>query len=122
MDAATIAEREREGGGAPSQRRRKVQVHAEARTAQRSEVLTPKAFGNRRFSMVSDTASRPPLSAVQAVSPEEDASAERWRQWQVRNAVSSRKSARQARIAFTVLFAGLGAWLGLVLLNPSLRP
>jgi hypothetical protein len=28
MDAATIAEREREGGGAPSQRRRKVQVQA----------------------------------------------------------------------------------------------
>jgi len=26
MDAATIAEREREGGGAPSQRRRKVQA------------------------------------------------------------------------------------------------
>jgi hypothetical protein len=30
MDAATIAEREREGGGAPSQRRRK--VHVQART------------------------------------------------------------------------------------------
>ena len=28
MDAATIADREREGGGAPSQRRRKVQVQA----------------------------------------------------------------------------------------------
>ena len=72
--------------------------------------------------MVSDTASRPPLSAVHAVSLEEDASAERWRQWQLRNAVSSRRSAKQARIAFTVLFAGLGAWLGLLLLNPSLRP
>jgi hypothetical protein len=73
--------------------------------------------------MVSDTASRPPLSAVQALSPEEeDASAERWRQWQVQNAVSSRKGAKQAGIAFTVLFAGLGAWLGLQLLNPSLWP
>lgn len=26
------------------------------------------------------------MSAVQTVSPKEDASAERWRQWQVRNA------------------------------------
>jgi hypothetical protein len=32
MDAATIAEREREGGGAPSQRRSKVQMPAQART------------------------------------------------------------------------------------------
>jgi hypothetical protein len=73
--------------------------------------------------MVSDTASRPPPSAIQAVAPEEaDASAERWRQWQVRHAVSSRKSAKRARIAFTVLFAGLGVWLGLQLLAPSLLP
>ena len=67
--------------------------------------------------MVSRTVSRPPLRAVQAVSKEEHASAERWCQWQLRYAASSRKSARQARIAFTVLFAGLGVWLGLVLLN-----
>jgi hypothetical protein len=72
--------------------------------------------------MVSDIAFRPPLSALQAVSVDEGGSVERWRQWQVRNAVSSRKSAKQARIAFTLLFAGLGAWLGLLLLNPSLRP
>ena len=73
--------------------------------------------------MVSETASRPPLSAVKTVAlEEENASAERWRQWQVRNAVSGRKSAKQARIAFTVLFAGLGVWLGLQLLNPSLWP
>ena len=72
--------------------------------------------------MASDTAPRPPLSAVQALSLEEGASAERWRQWQVRNTVSSRKSAKQARIAFTVLFAGLGGWLGLQLLNPPFWP
>lgn len=72
--------------------------------------------------MVPDTASRPSMSAVQTVSPEEAAAAERWRQWQVRNAVTSRKDARRARIAFTVLFAGLGAWLGLQLLAPSLWP
>jgi hypothetical protein len=70
--------------------------------------------------MVSDTASRPSMSAVQAVSPEEDASAERWRQWQLRYDVSSRKDAKRVRIAFTLLFAGLGAWLGLQLLAPSL--
>ena len=73
--------------------------------------------------MVPNTASRSSLSEVHTVSPEEeDASAERWRQWQVRNAVSSRKSAKQARIAFTVVFAGLGVWLGLQLLAPSLPP
>jgi hypothetical protein len=62
------------------------------------------------------------MSAVQTVSPGEDASAERWRQWQLRNAVTSHRDAKRARIAFTVLFAGLGAWLGLQLLAPSLWP
>jgi hypothetical protein len=57
--------------------------------------------------MVPDTASRPSMSAVQTVSPEDEASAERWRQWQLRNVVTSRKDAKRARIAFTVLFAGL---------------
>jgi hypothetical protein len=74
-------------------------------------------LADRRFSLVSDSASRPPLSAVHAVSLEE-VSAERWRQWQLRNAESSRKSAEQARIAFTVLFAALGVWLGLQLVAP----
>jgi hypothetical protein len=72
--------------------------------------------------MVPDTPSRPSMSAVDTVSPEEDASAERWRQWQLRNAVISRKDAERTRIAFTVLLAGLGAWLGLQLLAPSLWP
>lgn len=67
-----------------------------------------------------DTASRPSMSVVQAVSPEEDAYGERWRQWQLRNAVTSRKDAMHARIAFAILFAGLAAWLGLQLLVPSL--
>jgi hypothetical protein len=60
------------------------------------------------------------MSAVQTVSPQEDASAERWRMWQLRNSVISRKGAKRARIAFTLLLAGLGAWLGLQLLAPSL--
>jgi hypothetical protein len=72
--------------------------------------------------MVSDPASRPALNAVRTVSPDEGASAERWRQWQLRNAVSSRTSEKQARIAFTVLLAALGGWLGFLLLSPSLRP
>jgi hypothetical protein len=73
--------------------------------------------------MVSDTASRPSPHGVQTVSPEEgDASAERWHQWQVRNAVASRIGERRARISFAIIFAGLGVWLGVQLLNPSLWP
>jgi hypothetical protein len=70
--------------------------------------------------MVSDTASRPSISLVQTVSPQEDAFAARWHQWQVQNAVTSRIEAKRAHIAFTILFVGLGAWLGLQLLGPSL--
>ena len=72
--------------------------------------------------MVPDTASRPSMNAVQTVSPDEDATVQRWRQWQLRNAVTSRKDDKRARIAFTALFAGLGVWLGLQLLAPSLWP
>lgn len=72
--------------------------------------------------MVPDIAPRPSTSVLQPVSPEEVAAAERWRQWQVRNAVASRIGARRARIAFAVIFAGMGAFLGLQLLNPSFWP
>jgi hypothetical protein len=72
--------------------------------------------------MVPEAASRSSLRVVHAGSSEVDASAERWRQWQLRNAVASRTSAKRARIVFTILFAGLGAWLGLQLLTPSLWP
>ena len=68
--------------------------------------------------MVPDT--RPSLSVVQAVSPEGVASAERWRHWQQRNAVTSRNDAKRAGIVFTVIFVVLGAWLGRLLLFPSL--
>jgi len=67
-----------------------------------------------------DTASRPSMSVVHAVSPENVASEERWRQWQLRNAVTSRKDATRARIAFIVVFAVLVTWLGRVLLVASL--
>lgn len=69
--------------------------------------------------MVPDTASRPSMSIGHVASSEEDASAERWRQWQLRNAVTTRKDAKRARIAFTVMFAVMGAWLGRLLLAPS---
>ena len=48
------------------------------------------------------------------------ASAERWRQWQLGNAVTSRKDAKRALIAFAVIFAVWGAWFGRLLLAPSL--
>lgn len=71
--------------------------------------------------MATSTAPRAPLSAVQASSPDEGAS-ERWRQWQLRNAVTSRKDAKRARIAFAALFVALGVWFGLQLLAPSPWP
>ena len=70
-------------------------------------------------SMVLDLASRLPVSAVPVVALEDAASARRWREWQVRNAVTSRADARRARIAFTLLFVATGAWLGLQLLGRS---
>jgi hypothetical protein len=72
--------------------------------------------------MVPDMVSRPSMSVVQSASPEEVAAAERWHQWQLRYAAVSRTGARRARIAFAVIFAGPGAWLGLQLLNPSFWP
>ena len=74
------------------------------------------------FHMVADTAPRPSISAVHSVSPEEVAAAERWHQWQLRNDVASRTGVRRARIAFIVVFVGIGAWFGLQFLNPSFWP
>lgn len=72
--------------------------------------------------MVLDIASRTSMRIVDGGSGDEDGAAERWHQWQAQNRVSGRKSATQARIAFTVLFAGLGGWVGLQLFNPSFWP
>ena len=72
--------------------------------------------------MVPDTTSRSSLSAVDTVAPEADASAGRWREWQQRNAAGSRTAARRARITFTLIFAGLGAWVGVQLINSPLWP
>ena len=46
----------------------------------------------------------------------EDASAAQWNEWRLRYADSSRKSAAQARIVFTVLFIAVAVWLALELL------
>lgn len=119
MDAATIADREREGGGAPSQRRRTAQ--AQARTGAALGDATRSGSWLTRGSLRLH-ASRESLSAVQTVSPTEDAYEERWRQWQLRNAVTSRKDARRARIVFAAIFTALGVWFGLQLLAPSLWP
>ena len=72
--------------------------------------------------MLSDIVSRAPLNAVQTVSSGEDASAERWHQWQSRNAATNRTDARRMRFVFTALFAALGIWLGIHLLAPSILP
>ena len=72
--------------------------------------------------MVPDTAFGPPLNAVQAVLPDEDASAERWRQWQLRNVEVNRTDSKRMRIVFTALFAAVGIWLGIQMLAPSLLP
>ena len=70
--------------------------------------------------MVSESASRQSTSLVQALSDQNDGSAERWSQWQVRNVATSRKDAMRARVAFTVIFAVLAVWLGRLLLATSL--
>ena len=69
--------------------------------------------------MAPDTASHAGMIVVQPDSSEDLAAGERWRQWQVRGDVASRAGARRAGIAFSLLFAGLAAWLGLILLNPA---
>jgi len=74
--------------------------------------------------MVPDTASRAPLSAIQTqtVSPDENGSAERWRQWQRRNGETDRKNARRMRFVFSVCFLAVGMWLGIALIAPTLWP
>jgi hypothetical protein len=44
MDAATVAEREREGGGAPSQRRHKVKMQAQTRIGPALRGTEPRGF------------------------------------------------------------------------------
>jgi len=58
--------------------------------------------------------------SITTIPPSQDSSAERWRQWQLRNAESSRQSATRARIVFTVIFAALSGWLGVELLSSPL--
>ena len=60
--------------------------------------------------------------SITTLAPAEDSAAERWRQWQLRGAASSRRSATRASIVFTVLFTALAAWLALALLPSAPGP
>lgn len=55
--------------------------------------------------------------SIPAIAPTEDVYAERWRQWQLANAQSSRKTATRARIVFAAILIALAASLGLQLLS-----
>lgn len=72
--------------------------------------------------MITDTAAHAPLAAIHAISPDERASAERWRLWQQKNADTGRRDAKRMRIVFTTLFVALGGWLAIQLFAPSLVP
>lgn len=58
--------------------------------------------------------------SITTIAPSEDAYAERWRQWQIGNAKSSRRAATRARIVFAAGLTALAAWLGLQLLSSRL--
>jgi hypothetical protein len=72
--------------------------------------------------MAADSASRASIVAVPNASPEDLANAERFRDWQRRNEVTSLRDARRARIAFTVVVLVVGAWFAIQLLAPSFWP
>lgn len=64
--------------------------------------------------MIPDTAFRAPKGAVQVVAPGER-SAERWRQWELRNAATSLRDAKRMRFVFRAIFTGLAVWLAIQL-------
>lgn len=55
--------------------------------------------------------------SITTIAPTEDVYAERWRVWQLAYTESSRKSATQMRILFTVVLAALAIALGVQLLS-----
>jgi hypothetical protein len=55
--------------------------------------------------------------SITTTAPPEDAYAEPWRQWQLRNAKGSRRAAARARIVFAGVLTVAAAWLGLQLLS-----
>lgn len=54
--------------------------------------------------------------SVTTMAPRADEHAERWRQWQIGNANSSRSAASRARIVFALVLTAAVAWLGLQIL------
>lgn len=56
--------------------------------------------------------------SITTTEPGDRDDAERWKQWQAHNAISSRRSAIHARIAITVVLTVLTGWLGFLLSSP----
>jgi hypothetical protein len=55
--------------------------------------------------------------SITTTAPREDEHGERWRQWQLSNARSSRRAATQARIVLAGVLTVAAAWLALQLLS-----
>ena len=55
--------------------------------------------------------------SVSIVSAIEEAHAQSWREWQVKNEDGERQIARRARVVFTLIFIALGVWFGLQLVS-----
>lgn len=54
--------------------------------------------------------------SITTTAPREDEHAERWQQWQLGNAKSSRTAAIRERIVFALILTAAGGWLGLQIL------
>ena len=59
---------------------------------------------------------------ITTTAPPEDEYAQRWRQWQFRNAKSDRKAAKRARIVFAIVLMAAAVWLGLQALSSPVWP
>lgn len=49
--------------------------------------------------------------SVPRVSSVEEAHAQRWREWQVKNGAGERQGSRRAHMVFTLIFIAVGLWL-----------
>jgi hypothetical protein len=68
--------------------------------------------------VVTAITSRPLMNASPTLASEpigSGADAERWRQWQLANAIGDRKAAGGARVVFAVLFTASIGWVGWLL-------
>jgi hypothetical protein len=60
--------------------------------------------------------------SLPATPPRADEHAERWREWQFRNAKSSRRAVTRARIAIAVMLTMATVWLAVQLLSSPVWP